>query len=384
MPDTDPTPATPTTIGDRMGWFRGDVNTKLDVIAAKLDTIAAALTGASGNIDAAPIVAAIQALAGPYPGKTLTDLHTDIATVIDHIGFPTGDATTTLLGFLAQVVHALTVSAAGNTTVYSKIHQIMNALILPNSIDNTILGELEAIRLLQKESTLALNPVLPTGACTSPYQSAGMTRLALPGYTTPATAATWSSSPPTGITTDGIDVTASDWSAWKVYVASKSTLFGYDPTSTNRYLSNKWWVFTGSGAKRFYVDGDFGVDVMICPSEGGGSVSYDVISATGMYNYWAALVPGYTYSNADIIGDASGHSFKFAANTQTRADGGPGGLGDPRIAYDPGVYRAAYPTISIDTWYHIGSTTTSFSFYSFMSGFDLYWADGIMPGSTAI
>jgi hypothetical protein len=75
MPDVDPTPDTPVTIGDRLGWWRGDLDTKLDTIVTKLDGILTALTTANGNIDAAPIVTAIQALAGPAPGKTITDLY---------------------------------------------------------------------------------------------------------------------------------------------------------------------------------------------------------------------------------------------------------------------------------------------------------------------
>jgi hypothetical protein len=55
MSDTDPTPETPVTIGDRLGWFRGDLVAKFDALAlqlatqhtellAKLDTIAADTT----------------------------------------------------------------------------------------------------------------------------------------------------------------------------------------------------------------------------------------------------------------------------------------------------------------------------------------------------
>lgn len=47
MSDIDPTPDTPTTIGDRLGWFRGDMQARLDAIlgtpASDLATIANAL-----------------------------------------------------------------------------------------------------------------------------------------------------------------------------------------------------------------------------------------------------------------------------------------------------------------------------------------------------
>jgi hypothetical protein len=68
MSDTDPTPLTPVTIGDRLGWFRGDIDARFGALAtqlanqhtellAKLDTIA-------GGVTLAQLRAAIQAGAG--------------------------------------------------------------------------------------------------------------------------------------------------------------------------------------------------------------------------------------------------------------------------------------------------------------------------------
>jgi hypothetical protein len=73
MSDTDPTPETPVTIGDRLAWFRGDLVAKFDALAlqlatqhtellAKLDTIAADST-------LAQLLSAIQA--GASGGATM-------------------------------------------------------------------------------------------------------------------------------------------------------------------------------------------------------------------------------------------------------------------------------------------------------------------------
>jgi hypothetical protein len=394
MSDTDPTPETPTTLGDRLAWFRGDIDASFTTMGGKLDAmttlladIKTALTSSSGNIDAAPIVAAIQALAGPAPGTTLTDLFTVANGIRNNVGFPTGDATTTLLGLLASVQYALTHSDAGNASLYSKVHSIMNSLILPAIIDNTILGELEAIRLAQLATNAALSTSLPPQTCASPYESIGLMRYSLPGYTTPATAATWDEgSAPAGISFVGSDIAADDWSQWRVYVAARAGLFGYDASGNGRYQANKWWIFAGSGAKRFYVDGDSNISVVICPIDDGGSGVTYVTLAGGSINAstYAVQVPGYTFEGGDCIGDGSGHSFRFVTGTPTRESGGPGGVGDPRIAYEPGVFRAQYPQFSINQWYHITNPTTSFGFYSFLDAFSLDWADGIMPGSIAI
>ena len=82
MSDVDPTPETPVTIGDRLGWWRGDMDarfitlgTKLDTIITKLDGILTALTSSNGNIDAAPIVSAIEAMRGTGTNNTLAKLY---------------------------------------------------------------------------------------------------------------------------------------------------------------------------------------------------------------------------------------------------------------------------------------------------------------------
>jgi hypothetical protein len=328
MSDVDPTPATPTTLGDRLAWLRGDMSAqfttlgdKIDALGIKLDAIHTALTSASGNIDAAPIVAAIQALAGPAPGKTLTDLHTltttiknniglptgDATTTLlgllaqvnlisttikNNIGLPTGDATTTLLGLLAQVNFALTHPDSNNATIYAKIHSIMNTLILPASIDDTVLGELEAIRTGQLSIINQNNPtsIVPVGLCATPLQSSGVDYrsggfsvgaggiggsityeitlaswniadiIAWPGQATYGM--TLTDDP--AISTYGILAT-NGWESLKIYVASKAPFFGCLIGSSQRFQTNTWHVLAGTDTFRFFVEGSNNIRVSICP-----------------------------------------------------------------------------------------------------------------------
>lgn len=81
MPDTDPTPTTPVTLGDRLAWFRGDMVAQLEALGVKVDAVATAiadLRGTGPENTLRSINQSIWNLAGPAPGTTLTDLATAI------------------------------------------------------------------------------------------------------------------------------------------------------------------------------------------------------------------------------------------------------------------------------------------------------------------
>jgi hypothetical protein len=69
MSDVDPTPDTPVTIGDRLGWFRGDLDARLDALRG---------TPATSLAD---LVAAIADIQGTVPYNTLADLHAKMEAV---------------------------------------------------------------------------------------------------------------------------------------------------------------------------------------------------------------------------------------------------------------------------------------------------------------
>jgi hypothetical protein len=307
-----------TNLTQKLTALKDLMTTQHSALMVEILLIKTALTSSSGNIDAAPIVSAIQALAGPYPGKTLTDLYGMTGEIKNNIGLPTGDTTTTLLGLLASVAYALTQPAANNATLYAKIHSIMATLILPNTIDNTILGELDAIRL-------AADPYAsPVGACATPFKN-NSTRY-YPSLTLSigiasvdfgqTTFAMWPETVPTGFETittiyngslsGQSQVRAEDWLQYKVYVVSTASQFGMLGLAVERYPTNTWINFVGSDTsslfgKEFFVSGDTRLDVYICPdpkATGGtapaptdiyiGSTSSQIIAGR-RYVYWPAI-----------------------------------------------------------------------------------------------
>jgi hypothetical protein len=106
MTDVDPTPETPVTVGDRLGWWRGDLNARLDALSLQLATqhteLLAAITalraGASLNqlltaiqggtggateVTAAAILAAIGALSTYPDGWTVRALLAQLNSFVD-------------------------------------------------------------------------------------------------------------------------------------------------------------------------------------------------------------------------------------------------------------------------------------------------------------
>jgi hypothetical protein len=88
----------------------------------------------------------------------------------------------------------------------------------------------------------------------------------------PVTMATWPDGPPTGIsivgdaTAGSIGLAASDWGAWKIYVATSAASFGVMRLAQQRLPTNEWITLAGNDTLRFFVDGAVGLKVYICPS----------------------------------------------------------------------------------------------------------------------
>jgi hypothetical protein len=114
MSDVDPTPSTPVTIGDRLGWWRGDLAARLDAQAAQLDTLATKLDDvvtaieAIAATDTSPIVTALTNLRGSSPGNTLHEIYAMTAAIGQLLGVPPYDSTeiASVRSFLFALVQA--------------------------------------------------------------------------------------------------------------------------------------------------------------------------------------------------------------------------------------------------------------------------------------
>lgn len=334
---------------------------RLDTVIAKLETsntklteIATSLTGASGNIDATPIVAAIAALrgdgpentvkslnqslwnlAGPAPGKTLTDVHALLSDLKSNLGLPTGDATTTLLGLLASVQYALATDSAA--TLYGLVKVIAGELSLPSTIDDSVLSLLDKIRTASNATNIALKPLaIPSDACTNAYTSNGTanTNISLGvvgggasgSIGGPITMATWPALPPAGITIGssliyGNDTLHSDdWSNYRIYVGSKAASFGVSFLAAQRFNTNEWITLAGNEDFTFFVDGYVGLTVTICGDGSNAAYTYESVSdgISLQIIQWSATIDavddrgGYHSPRAYRVGDFYGWRVRSA------------------------------------------------------------------------
>ncbi len=234
------------------------------------------------------------------------DFYSGLLAIKDNFGQNTGDATTTLLGLLGSVQYALTQNPAALSTLYSMIRAMTQSLTLPANIDNTVLGELDALRVQMTLTNAILRPTGPTD-CENPFVSNGIAFLGLGiavlgiSLTTPATFAVWPASSPSGLDVSNdaalgnIIVSAADWSQWQIYVASRACSFGVILTSSQRFDTNKWITLSGGDDFRFFVDGNDCVEVYICNASGpviigGGSPPTDICPPAASGVQWSGFV----------------------------------------------------------------------------------------------
>jgi hypothetical protein len=287
---------------------------KLDTIILYLDDIKTALTASGGSIEAAPIVAAIEALrgtgpentirsinqslwniAGPTPGKSLAEIYTlltvnhaalgiylaaigaDTDATANALGIPTGDATTTLLGVMYSLQY-----------IIGHINQGVGGIPYEALTLTTVRGLISQLTAGIEQVNRNLDPLgyEPVDVCDDPYCSISTSYINLsdipivgifaPGTTT----AVWpSENVPDGLfiwplTVHGYaGITAIDWSDWNVYVAtgvSQFAITNLDASSLlRRYQSNQWVQLPPSWSNlhvMFSVDGSEYLKVYICPS----------------------------------------------------------------------------------------------------------------------
>lgn len=237
MSDTDPTPETPVTIGDRLGWFRGDVAARLDALrgtpASDLATLVAAVTALRGApaSDLAAVQAAIAALRGVN--------NATLSTLLTEQQFDTTMAL--LMGYILDIRQYLDeIKAAVGAVPYEDL-ELGSARGFLNSILRALVQQNEGIPPLTVAGDFADN---------------GSSALDGRKY------ALWL--PPiqnVTIATNGYDITAApSWSGWYAYIQTT------DPApriGSAVEVANTWLQLVGTGAINFSVEAQYSIKVYL-------------------------------------------------------------------------------------------------------------------------
>lgn len=203
---TDPTPGTPETVRDRIVMA---VEALLGTPNASIADVTAALTALRGpnNATLSTLLTEGQFDAqGQLQNGILLDIKEMLTDIKSAIGIPTGDATTTAIGYLAQIARQTLIAIGGMPPVLG--------------VDDR--GS--AGSLLVDGKRWARWPTTPSGV--------------------------------TAVGSDQIDLTASDWSAWEVYVQTTAPAV-YLNTATDS--PNSWLPLVGTGQYRFGVDAQYSI-----------------------------------------------------------------------------------------------------------------------------
>jgi hypothetical protein len=311
MSDIDPTPTTPTTIGDRLSWLRGDMNAKLDTIISKLDSINTTLS--NGAFNPTPIVDAITNLrgvgpentlkslnqsiwniAGTAPGASLLDLKTVLQKIVDTLGDPSSISPTniTVRGLLDNIQGLLDVirgqwAAGEGLSAYSLMDaiyllQVQELAQFNTSVVTPTMKDL-LMTISQQQALIAANTTnpllaLPTDCCATPLMNTGsFFQDTTAVFVTPVTIATWPGTLGGDFTVDYDVISAAyttihctDWTKYRIYVASKADSFGVTPGRGERYSCNQWITLAipeggiGMSGAEFNVDKANDLKVYIC------------------------------------------------------------------------------------------------------------------------
>lgn len=256
MSDTDPTPNTPTTIGDRLAWFRGDVNQLLNLIrgtpGSDLATIAAAIIALRG-VNNATLSSLLTEAQFDTQAQLQNSILLDIKTAAQHIksGWNYGDGMTpyaildSIYMLLVEMARTQQVSVGG----------------LPPIAYSTDTENVDTITIDGRIYAKWLDP--------------------------PANYIT--------ISTNHETLNSANWDGWYAYVQTT------DPAPrmwTDTCLANQWFALSGSGNRnwsvaakypiRAYLRGPSTLQYVLVPSAVGQvrAVSIGTAAPAGVYANW--------------------------------------------------------------------------------------------------
>jgi len=242
-------------------------------------------------------------LAGPAPGASLIELNTTLEKIVDTLGDPAfidpigltvrglleairaqwesgqGLSAYNLLDTIYQsLVASGTTQSASKDILTRLIYQFDVSVVTPTMKDLMLVIADNTTEIAGNTADIADNTTDPTkktpaGACASPLMSTGTEVDPISNtLIAPVTIATWPTPLPAGwpdFSTNGYNISCTDWSKYRVYVASRASTFGLVSFMNQRYPTNQW-LSVDPGEAHFTVDGA-GIDikVSICPIDSG-------------------------------------------------------------------------------------------------------------------
>lgn len=194
--------------------------------------------------------------------EVLTVPNSFISQIKTAIGTPTGDATTTILGYLASI---------SSSNVW-----LANTTGNPNNG----MGTIQSLLVDMNECMCADPTKIPTlEDCTDPFTSVGMVLvpMSFAGFSDVVVASFAEPLPPDitfgttfGLDVDNTELQSTDWTGYRFYVQSSGANWAYNPADVQRIPTNRWVTHPGGGAGNmsFAVQGDESITVFICPPGG--------------------------------------------------------------------------------------------------------------------
>lgn len=292
MSDIDPTPGTPVTIGDRLGWWRGDVAARLTTLENR-----------------------VAALAGT-PASSLAALKTDLTLATEHLS-ELRSAITNLRGVdqrnLSQIYTALYdgLFIQGDVANYPA-HIRLNAELesISERMDALQAGVgAQPYESLELASVRGLLNALLTNASAATYGLAPITRandVSSDGeaYVDGRLYAMFAEAPSPAITlgTNGFSLTG-DWSGWSCYIQTA------DPQpleNNNSAPANRWYTLVGNETKNWSVQQRYTIRVTLRPPPSSGTfvdfvsvfVTLNAASSPRPAVVWGTSTPYQTSNNS--------------------------------------------------------------------------------------
>jgi hypothetical protein len=259
-----------TNLSEKFAALREQMTAQHDALVLKID----ALRGEGPENTLKSINQSLWNIAGPAPGKSLTDLYNAFMQMVSQWDSGAGITPYNLLdGIYTNLVALGTTEDAAKAILVRLIAQFDTSVVYPTMKDILL-------TISQQQAQIATNTAgpfagPPAGACAAPFVSAGFGYIPVnASLVTSATLATWPTTVPDGfdLTTEsgGIavgqsKVKSSDWTQFKVYVASNATEFGVSFVNLQKFKTNKWIILSGNGFFEFFTLNDEALTVYICP-----------------------------------------------------------------------------------------------------------------------
>lgn len=249
MSDVDPTPDTPTTIGDRLGWFRGDLAERLALQLAALQ----ALRGVEPAGDLGQVVQAVAALQGVQPA-TLRELATAVSALNATLSDLRGLGAFNTIGGIGGLLSSFRGEyLTENGYIKDAVLGIYASTGIPTGdATTTVLGRLAAIERLLATQVSGLPPVIDNDAIGSTTTTAVSGRKY--AVFTPPIAGV-------AISENGINLTAvNGWGGYYAYVQTNGPAAYLNETID---IVNEWIQLVGSGSYNFAVDQQYSIRVYL-------------------------------------------------------------------------------------------------------------------------